>query len=262
MLIDWFTVGAQIVNFLILVALLKWLLFDRIVRAMDRREETIAGRLKEAERKESDAATLKEDLAEEHRRLEASRQQMLDEARQEADRQRDEWVRRAREEVEQMRRDWRQDVKHQQEQFLRQLSQEAGEALRRAVGQALADVADTQVEQAAAHVFLHKLAGDQEGKLESLAEAAKASGGKMVVTSAAELPEELQRKVVEAIERRLGQEIAPTFETSPELIAGLEVRAKGHALSWTLRQYLDEFDEAMSAAVRDELQSGQPSEES
>lgn len=261
-MIDWFTVGAQIVNFLILVALLKWLLFDRIVRAMDEREATIAGRLEEAKRKESEATQREEDLAEEHHRLEASRQQMLDEARQEADRQREELVRRAREEVEQMQHGWRQDVEHQQEQFLRQLSQEAGEALRRAVGQALADLADTQVEQAAAHAFLHKLDGEQEGRLEALAEAAKAADGKVVVASAAELPEEMRRKVVKALQRRFGEDLAPTFETSPDLIAGLEVRAKGHALSWTMRRYLDQFDEAMSAAVRDELQSGKPSEES
>lgn len=262
MLIDWFTVGAQIVNFLILVALLKWLLFDRLVRAMDEREAIIAGRLEEAERKESEAIQREEDLAEEQRRLEARRQEMLDEAGREADRQRDELVRRAREEVEQMQHGWRQDVEHQQEQFLRQLSQEAGEALRRAVGQALTDLADTQVEQAAAHAFLRKLDGEQEGKLQALAEAAKASGGEVVVASAAELPEELQSKIVQALQRRLGDAIAPTFETSPELIAGLEVRAKGHALNWTMRQYVDQFDEAMSAAVRDELQSGKPSEES
>ncbi len=261
-MIDWFTVGAQIVNFLILVALLKWLLFDRIVRAMDQREATIAGRLKEAERKETEATQREEDLAEEQRRLEASRQKMLDEARREADRQREELVRRAREEVEQIQHGWRQDLKHQQKQFLRQLSQEAGEAFRRAVGQALTDLADTQVEQAAAHAFLRKLDGEQKGKLEALTEAAKASGGTVVVTSAAELPEEMRRKVVQALQRRLGEDIGPTFETSADLIAGLEVRAKGHALSWTMRQYLDQFDEAMSAAVRDELQSGKPSEES
>ena len=35
---DWFTVIAQIINFLILVALLKRFLYGPIIRAMERRE--------------------------------------------------------------------------------------------------------------------------------------------------------------------------------------------------------------------------------
>jgi F-type H+-transporting ATPase subunit b len=49
MLIDWFTVAAQIVNFLVLVALLKHFLWGRLVRAIDEREKRIAGRLSAAE---------------------------------------------------------------------------------------------------------------------------------------------------------------------------------------------------------------------
>ena len=55
MLIDWFTVIAEIVNFLVLVALLKHFLFGRLVAAIDAREERIAARLREAEQKNQDA---------------------------------------------------------------------------------------------------------------------------------------------------------------------------------------------------------------
>ena len=40
MLIDWFTVGAQLVNFLILVWLLKRFLYKPILHAIDEREKT------------------------------------------------------------------------------------------------------------------------------------------------------------------------------------------------------------------------------
>ncbi|MDT8272548.1 MAG: F0F1 ATP synthase subunit B, partial [Desulfomonilia bacterium] len=48
--IDLFTWGAQIVNFLILVALLRHFLYGRIVHAIDTRQEKIASRWDEAER--------------------------------------------------------------------------------------------------------------------------------------------------------------------------------------------------------------------
>ena len=44
MLIDWFTVFAQVVNFLILVALLKKFLYSRVTAAMDERAGEIAER--------------------------------------------------------------------------------------------------------------------------------------------------------------------------------------------------------------------------
>ncbi len=44
MSIDWFTTGAQIINFLILIWLLKKLLFKPIINAMEQREQGLANR--------------------------------------------------------------------------------------------------------------------------------------------------------------------------------------------------------------------------
>ena len=48
MLIDWFTVGAQVLNFLILVWLLKRFLYKPILNAIDAREKRIAAELADA----------------------------------------------------------------------------------------------------------------------------------------------------------------------------------------------------------------------
>ncbi len=48
MLIDWFTVGAQALNFLILVWLMKRFLYRPILHAIDAREKPIAGELADA----------------------------------------------------------------------------------------------------------------------------------------------------------------------------------------------------------------------
>jgi F-type H+-transporting ATPase subunit b len=49
--IDWFTVFAQIVNFIILIFLLKRFLYGPIIAAIDKREENISARITEAEEK-------------------------------------------------------------------------------------------------------------------------------------------------------------------------------------------------------------------
>jgi F-type H+-transporting ATPase subunit b len=83
-LINWFTIIAQIVNFLILVILLKYLLYDRIVSAMDERERKIRERLESAEKKQEEAENRKQELQAERRSLEDQRQGILAEARKEA----------------------------------------------------------------------------------------------------------------------------------------------------------------------------------
>ncbi|MEF9674151.1 hypothetical protein QNM99_26650 [Pseudomonas sp. PCH446] len=60
MLIDWFTVGAQILNFLILVWLLKRFLYHPILNAIDAREQRIAKELADADAEKTEAGQERE----------------------------------------------------------------------------------------------------------------------------------------------------------------------------------------------------------
>jgi len=55
MLIDWFTVGAQALNFLILVWLMRRYLYKPIINAIDAREKRIAAELADAAAKQAEA---------------------------------------------------------------------------------------------------------------------------------------------------------------------------------------------------------------
>src|SRR3990167_11353393 len=55
MQIDWLTVAAQVVNFLVLVWLLQRYLYRPIVKAMDDREQRIAARRREATEQKANA---------------------------------------------------------------------------------------------------------------------------------------------------------------------------------------------------------------
>src|SRR6202451_3846610 len=98
--INWFTVIAQALNFLILVWLLKRFLYKPILHAIDERERGIAVQLAEAEAKKSEAQKESDEF--QHRteafgkervallkkatdEAKAERQQLIDEARKDAD---------------------------------------------------------------------------------------------------------------------------------------------------------------------------------
>jgi len=100
MLIDWFTVGAQALNFLILVWLMKHFLYQPIVHAIDAREKKIAAELADADAKKAEAHKERDEFQHKNEEFDqqraalfskatddakAERQRLLDEARKAAE---------------------------------------------------------------------------------------------------------------------------------------------------------------------------------
>ena len=81
MLINWFTVLAQIVNFLILIYLLKRFLFKPILRAMAEREKKMVEALNRAEQAEQKAQARALELEKEKTALAQDREGLMLEAR-------------------------------------------------------------------------------------------------------------------------------------------------------------------------------------
>ena len=84
MLIDWFTVIAQAVNFLILVWLMKRFLYQPILKALDAREKRIAAELEDADAKEADAIAEREEFKRKNDEFDQQHAAMLNKATDEA----------------------------------------------------------------------------------------------------------------------------------------------------------------------------------
>src|SRR5271154_4080925 len=100
MLIDWFTIAAQALNFLILVWLMKRFLYKPILNAIDKREKLIAKELADADAKKAEAQKERDEFQHKNEEFDqqraalltkatgeanAERQRLLDEARKAAD---------------------------------------------------------------------------------------------------------------------------------------------------------------------------------
>jgi len=103
MLIDWFTVLAQIVNFLILIFLLKRFLYGPITKAMEEREKKIATAVEQANSAEKKAKQHSEELAMEKQIFLEAREQILAEAKREIHTWQGNTLKEARLEVEDLR---------------------------------------------------------------------------------------------------------------------------------------------------------------
>ena len=83
MLIDWFTVGAQVVNFLILVWLMKRFLYQPILDAIDARENRIAAQIADADAAKLDAQNERLQFEHKNREFEQNRSALLTTAMEE-----------------------------------------------------------------------------------------------------------------------------------------------------------------------------------
>src|SRR5580658_6288975 len=84
MLIDWFTVGAQGLNFLVLMWLLKRLLYKPILNAIDVREKRIAAEFADAAAKRSEAQRERDDFQNKNKAFDEQRSSLLTKAADEA----------------------------------------------------------------------------------------------------------------------------------------------------------------------------------
>lgn len=242
MLIDWFTVGAQIVNFLILVAALKFLLYDRITRVMAARQEQITARMSEAE--ESRLAAL--EAAASARRLEdelrGRRHDLLDEARRAADERRRELVEHARREISEQRERWWRSFEDDRDRLLRDLTTRVGEEVVEVTERALSDLVGAELEEAAVEAFLHHLdelpPQERDALAASLDGARNGEPRRVVVHTSFDLPAGLRHRVVRSLDLPT-DDVEIDFVRDPRLICGIEIRSHGRSVGWNVAAYLD-----------------------
>jgi F-type H+-transporting ATPase subunit b len=158
MLIDWFTVAAQAVNFLILAWLLKRFLYGPIIAAMQERREGLAHELNQTREARTEADRHAEELSKKREDLEKEAQAMLTKARAEADERREQWLKEAKTEVEERSQAWIEAVEREQAAMGDRMRHRIGEQVVRLSEKVLQDLAGDELEARALADFISRLA--------------------------------------------------------------------------------------------------------
>jgi F-type H+-transporting ATPase subunit b len=245
-LIDPFTVGAQIVNFLILVWILRRLLYGPITRAMAAREARIREELDHAARLRGEAEAEGARYRELTAGFESERSARLADAREELDAWRREHTRTVRQEVETMRQRWQQALEQEKGAFYLELRRRAGREVFAVARRALHDLADSELEARVIDRFLARLQRLEPGERDQLMAAARADGGVVTVRTAYPLAAADEARLRAGVTAALGESITPRFDRSPDLVSGAELRAGGFKVAWALGDYLESLEDAMA----------------
>jgi F-type H+-transporting ATPase subunit b len=249
MLVDWFTTAAQIVNFLILVWLLKRFLYKPILQAMDERERRMAKALKDAQTQKRNAENEQLSFESKLQELAEGKEHILKLAGQQAEQERKRMIAEARDEVAQLEAQWRDTIEREKEVFFEKLSGRIQSEVLALCRQVLSDLAGANLEACIAKRFAERLTSLDAGEKGRLA-ASLGNSSIAVITSTFEISESGRCEIEEAIRQNLGVTAEIQFLISPGLIAGIELRMNGRKIAWTIQDYLFSFQKELEEVMR------------
>lgn len=257
MSIDWFTFVAQIINFLVLVGLLRWLLYGRIVKAMEQREEKISARLDEAERKRQTADERMEEYEHKLEELDQQRDGLLRKAKQQADQRRQELLSEAQEAVEEQRTQWHDSVRREREDLFVEIRHEVAGLGLQAARQTLEQLAATELEQRMCDAFVQRIEQLDEEHRREISEQLSNGQPQVSVWSQFELPDTHKDRLRSAIHNSFDFTGEIVFERAADLICGLELEVGGYSFGWNAREFLEQMERRLEERLK--IESGHDS---
>ena len=238
MLIDWFTVGAQALNFLILVWMLKRFLYRPVLNAIDAREKKIAAELSDADAKKAEAQKERDEFQRKNEEFDRQRAALLSKASDDAKAEGQRLLERAGEAADDLsakRRDALTGDAHQLDQAIRQRTREEVFAIARMT---LTDLATTSLEAQMTDVFSHRLRGLDAPSKKGLGAALASASNPALVRSTFDLAAPQRATIQHALNETFSADIALRYETSPDLVSGIELTAGGQKVAWSIADYL------------------------
>jgi F-type H+-transporting ATPase subunit b len=255
--IDWFVFLAQIVNFLILVYLLKYFLYNRILNAMDAREARIASQFEEARQIKEEAQKAAEEYGRKNRELHEQSEEFLNQAHRRAEQEKDILMDRVREDVEQVRQRWYETLARERNAFLEELRRRVGAYVHETIRRVLSDMADDALEGRMVQVFARRIREMDGGEQELLKNALKGKKAVIRVHSAFTLDSGHRQIIEQALEPYLTPKVTVRYDVVETVGAGIELMARGYKLSWSIRDYLAGLEEKFIRALKEEIRTEQ-----
>jgi len=258
MLIDWFTVGAQALNFLVLVWAMKRFLYKPILAAIEAREKRITGQLADGARQKVEAEKLRDEFQHKQADLDGQRVALLRKATDEAEAERHRLLdaaRQASDALSAKRQDAMKAEATNLDQSIRRRAQQEVFSIAR---KALVDLATTSLEERLGDVFTRRLREMGGPEKAGLAKALKATSGPALVRSAFDLPSKERATIQNALNETFSTDVRLRFETVPDLVCGIELATDGLKVGWSIDGYLASLQSGVTELLAPAAHAGKP----
>jgi F-type H+-transporting ATPase subunit b len=251
MLIDWFTVGAQALNFIILVWLLKRYLYKPILNAVDAREKRIAAELADADAKKSEAQKERDAFQHKNEELDQQRAALLSKAADEAKVERGRLLDDARKAADALAAKRQEALRSDADNLNQAICHRTQKEVFAIARKALTDLATTSLEERMIDVFILRLRTMGDNAKKSLGGALESASEPALVRSAFDLPARERATIQKSLNETFSAEVHIRFETAPDLISGIELTANGQKITWSIADYLASLEKGVGELLND-----------
>lgn len=249
MTVDWFTLVAQLLNFALLLVLLRVFLYRPILNVMQQRDAAITSARREVDDLREAASADAEELRRERAAIEAERRARLTEAEREAADLRETLRAEAEREAGELRASLAKALERDQARVLEALRRRTTTLILDELRETLSALADTSLEHQSVTAFRRRLEALDEPRRAALRDAAK--GGDATVTTAFALDDGQRSELREAVRDLLGIEDRVTFASDERLLFGTILTVGGVRVDGSASGHLHALEDAFTAALRD-----------
>lgn len=252
MQIDWWTLGLQAINFLVLVWLLWRFLYRPVKDVIEKRKALASQAFADAERQEKEAEAARQRFEEGRAGLSEERQDMLNRTHGELEAEREQVMKRVRHEADQLVEAARKSIEEERKATLADVREQvaelavelASDILRKAGAKGSSDVVLDQLEK-----HLKELPDDERGRLQKdLA----MEGTRLTIVTAVPLTAEERHHWTDRLNAQLGQKNKIEFASDPEILGGAELHFPHAVIRFTWADHLRKAEERLR---RDETAS-------
>ncbi|MBK1883039.1 F0F1 ATP synthase subunit delta [Luteolibacter pohnpeiensis] len=249
MLIDWFTVCAQALNFLVLVWLLRKFLYQPVMQAIDGREKRIAAELADADAKRTAAQAARDEFERKNTSFDQERTSLMAKAATDAEELRKKLQQDVANEATERRAKWRESLVTEQQTLKETLIEKTRDEVFAISRKTLADLADSTLEASIAHVLVKRMK-DLGAAEKSILKTALETDASPIVRSAFELPNTEQAAIQNAFRETFSNNLTLRFEVAPDLISGIEITTEGQKIAWSIDGYLTTLEQSVDALMK------------
>jgi F-type H+-transporting ATPase subunit b len=239
--LDWSTFLLELVNFLILIWILKRFLYVPVKGAIEARRQRVEAVLAEAESRRAEAEQMREDFEARREQWEQERGQARAALAQELAAERARGLEALRAEL-QSQRDKAEVLEQRRGREAERRNQEAALAVAaQFAARLLGRLAGPELEARLVDMAIEDLPKLPDGQRETLRSTAATPTAAVRVQSAYPLTDRQRAAVQDAVRRAAGTELSCDFAQDPELIAGLRIDAGALVMRANLRDELRFF---------------------
>ncbi len=253
MLFDWFTIIAQVINFLILMWLLKRFLYKPVLDAIDAREQRISTLLKETKASQQESAEQQSNLTQKNATFETEKTVLFEQVKTKVAAEQKQLLDKAAKDVATQRGQWLQALKNEQHALDQTINQRTRSEVLNVARRALAELSGCELEMQIVQVFIQRLESMTPEQRAQFKQTAEGIQSEVVVRSAFSFSDDQKTFLTQALQKALGGQPSLKFLTDTNLIGGIELVGNGHKLSWNIAAYLSDLDASIQSLIDSKL---------